>query len=297
MEEILYLQKNAPEPMTARRFLTSAAGLVIRLALAQIAVNAAIALTGQGLLNVLFYLYAVASLVLLMRRTVAGSVYALRDDRLTLQSLLGDSTTAVVEVPFAGVEAVRPVLRGENLRLCYAQVTAVDAGAKPGFRCRAAYVASLLSARLARRIAGKRADEQAGWAVVFSEEGHLRACVFRPDGGMLEALRLALPDAFGVDDRMTRPRVDTIYARALARAFPALYPHVEPLVQPEEMDWAKGEIARQKQAKRQAREEEKRRRELHERAKRRKKREKRPEAMMTEEGETQARHEVHDDSL
>lgn len=271
MEEILYMQKNAPRPVTARRFVMSAAGVVLRLAVAQIIVNMAIAATGAGLLNVLFYLYAVALLAGYMRGAVAGSAYVLGESVLTLQSLLGDSTSAVVEVPLASVVALRPVRYGENLRLCYAQVTAVDAAAKPGWRMRAAFAASLVSARLARLIAGKRAMERAGWAAVFAEEGHLRACVFRPDEKMLDALAGALPDAFDVDDRMTRAKVRTIYARALARAFPQAYPHVEPLVDQRQIDWANEELARRKQARAKAREDEKRLRGMREAARQRKK--------------------------
>lgn len=301
MEEIVYMQKNAPQPVTARRFVLGAAGIVLRLAVAQIVVNAAIALTGAGLLNVLFYLYAVVVLVLFMRSTVAGSAYALRESTLVLQSLLGDSTTAVVEVPLNEVTALRPVMRGENLRLRCAQVTAVDAACKPGWRRRLAFAVSLISARLARLIAGRAAGEQAGWVAVFREEGRLRACVFRPDEAMLDALARALPEAFDRDERMEGEPLRSIYARSLARAFPALYPHVEPLVSEADMAWAKEEKARRKQARREKREEKKRREAALARAKRRKKEKKRPEAMMTgapqDEKETGASDEVHDDPV
>ena len=271
MDEIMYRQKNAPKAMTGRRFLLGAAGIVLRLAVAQIAVNALIALSGVGLLNVAFYLYAVALLIGFMRRTVAGSVYALGARTLTLQSLLGDSTTSVVQIPLRQVIALRPVMRCENLRLCYAQVTAVDAAARPGFRMRAAFFASLFSARLARRIAGKRARQRMGWAAVFKEEGRLRACVFRPDETLLRSLAAVLPDAFDVDDRMTRERIHTIYARSLARAFHEAYPHVEPLVREEDMRWAAREIERQKGERQAARAEEQQRRQLRAAAVQRKK--------------------------
>ena len=247
MDEIICRQKNAPEPMTGRRFVLGAAGIVLRLAVAQLLVNAAIAVSGVGLLNVLFYLYAVALLIGFMRRTVASSVYTLRGGSLVLQSMLGDSTTSVVEIDLAQVQAVRPVNRGEKLRLCYHQVTTVDAAAKSGARMRAAFFASLFSARLARLIAGAAAQEQAGWAVVFPEDGWLRACVLRPNEAFLRALEEALPQAFGVDDRMKREPVRTISARALQRAFPEEYPHVEPLIAEEQLRWAQDELARQKQ--------------------------------------------------
>lgn len=249
MDEIICRQKNAPEPMTGRRFVLGAAGIVLRLAVAQLLVNAAITLSGVGLLNAAFYLYAVILLIAFMKKTVASSVYTLGSGTLVLQSMLGDSTTSVVEIPLSRVQAVRPVGRCEKLRLCYHQVTAVDAQAKPGLRVRAAFFASLFSARLARVLAGKAAAERAGWAIVFPEDGLLRACVLRPNEAFLRALEEALPEAFGVDDRLTRARIHTISARALQRAFPAEYPHVEPLVAEEELRWAQDELTRQKQAR------------------------------------------------
>ena len=249
MDEIICRQKNAPQPMTGRRFVLGAAGIVLRLAVAQLLVNAAIAVSGVGLLNALFYLYAVALLIAFMGRTVASSVYTLGRETLVLQSMLGDSTTSVVEIDLACVQAVRPVGRCEKLRLSYHQVTAVDARAKPGLRVRAAFFASLFSARLARLLAGKACGERAGWAVVFREDSLLRACVLRPNEDFLRALEAALPQAFGVDDRLTRAPIHTISARALQRAFPAEYPHVEPLVDEEELRWAQDELSRQKQAR------------------------------------------------
>ncbi len=246
MDEIIYRQKNAPRPMTARRFLLGVAGIVLRLALAQLIALALESATGSGLFSILFYLYAVALLLAFMRRTVASSAYTLKRETLTLQSLMGDSTTSVVEIELSRIVALREVRRGENLRATYPQVTAIDAAAKPGPRMRAAFLASLLSARLARRIAGGAADHVAGYAAIFEEDGFARACVFRPNEEMRSHLRAALPDAFGVDDRLTREPLRTITARALQRAFPAYYPHVEPLVGEEELQKAQDEIARQK---------------------------------------------------
>ncbi|MFR8977884.1 MAG: hypothetical protein ACLVJB_08830 [Christensenellales bacterium] len=73
MEEIRAQQVNRARPMTGRDFVLGVASVVLRLALAQILCNLLIAATGAGLLNVLFYLYAVATLAMFMRRTVASS--------------------------------------------------------------------------------------------------------------------------------------------------------------------------------------------------------------------------------
>ena len=66
---------------------------------------------------------------------------------------------------------------------------------------------------------------------------------------MCGALREALGERFGMDDRQTRPKVTTLYAQALERAFPELYGHVTPLVSREEAQVAAEAIERQKAAR------------------------------------------------
>ena len=66
---------------------------------------------------------------------------------------------------------------------------------------------------------------------------------------MCGALREALGERFGLDDRQTRPKVTTLYAQALERAFPELYTHVTPLVSREEAETAADEIKKQKAAR------------------------------------------------
>ena len=250
MEEIRAQQVNRARPMTGRDFVLGVASVVLRLALAQILCNLLIAATGAGLLNVLFYLYAVATLAMFMRRTVASSAYTLKQETLVLERKLGDSTTSVVEIPLDRILVVRPVCRGERLHVCYRQVTVIDNEAKPTARIKAAWRASLISARLARKIAGAHVHDEIGWAIIFNEaDVQRRACVFCPDEAMCGALREALGDRFGLDDRQTRPQVVTLYAQALERAFPELYTHVTPLVSREEAETAADEIKKQKAAR------------------------------------------------
>lgn len=250
MEEIRAQQVNRARPMTGRSFVLGVASVVLRLALAQIVCNLLIAATGIGLLNVLFYLYAVAMLALFMRRTVASSAYTLKQETLVLERKLGDSTTSVVEIPLDHIIAVRPVCAGERLHVCYRQVTVIDNEAKPTARMKTAWRASLFSARLARKIAGQHVHDEIGYAIVFDEaDTERRACVFCPDEAMRGALSAALGERFGLDDRQTRPKVTTLYAQALERAFPELYAHVTPLVSREEAEIAAEEIKRQKAAR------------------------------------------------
>ena len=250
VEEIRAQQVNRARPVTGKGFALGVASVVLRLALAQIVCNLLIAATGMGLLNVLFYLYAVMTLALFMRRTVASSAYTLKQETLVLERKLGDSTTSVVEIPLNHIIAVRPICAGERLHVCYRQVTVIDNEAKPTARMKAAWRASLFSAGLARKIARDHAHDDAGYAIVFDEaDTQRRACVFRPDEAMCGALREALGERFGLDDRQTRPTVTTLYAQALERAFPELYTHVTPLVSREEAETAADEIKKQKAAR------------------------------------------------
>ncbi|MDO5298717.1 MAG: hypothetical protein Q4F18_04765 [Clostridia bacterium] len=257
MEEIIIRQRDAAKPLTGKAFLLGVASIVLRLALAQIVINLAITLSGVGLLNIAFYLYAIWLLVGFMRRTVASYVYTLKSETLVLERRLGDSTSTVVEIPLSSVVSVRPVYAAERLRTTYRQVTVIDPEARPPVRVRAAFAASLFSAHLARALAGGAAQREAGHVLVYGEAGQRKACVFRPDETMREALAAALPDAYGFDERMTHAKVRTLYARALERAFPALYPYVDPLVKREDVEWAGEELAGRKAKKKDAKKGEK----------------------------------------
>ena len=249
MEEIVLQQRNAPKAVTGKGFLLGVAGVIVKLALAQLVVNALIALTGIGLLNIAFYLYAVLVLVRFMTRSVAGSTYTLKEDSLTLQKLLGDSTVSVTEIPFEKIISVRPVLYGDRLKSSYRTETVIDAQAGMPLRMKAAFALSLFSASLARKTAGQMAYAQRGMVIVYEEEGKKQAYVFLPDEAMADALCAALPGKYGVDERAQGNVPVSMMAQALGRAFPDLYEHVEPLLSAERVEAAKKEIERQKQAR------------------------------------------------
>lgn len=246
MEEIILQQKEAAKALNGKAFVLSVAGIVLRLAVAQIVVNLLISLTGQGLLNIAFYLYAVWLLVGFMRRTVAAYVYTLRPGVLYLEKKLGDSTMSLVEIPLSRVVSMRPVYMAERLYTGYRQVTVIDPAAKPVLRVRLAFAASLISARLARLLAGKHALDQIGYVIVFIENGERHACAFRPNEVLCAELKRQLGEAYGFDERMTQAKIHTLYARALERAFPSLYPYVDPLVKAEDVQRAREEIDAQK---------------------------------------------------
>lgn len=249
MQEILAQQRNAAKPVTGKGFLLGVVSVIVKLSIAQIVTNLLIVLTGMGLINIAFYLYAIWVIVAFMGRTVAGSLYMLKPDALYLQKTLGDSTTSVTEIPLERILAIRPVLYGERLECSYRRVTVVDASCAKPVRMRVAAGLSLVSATLARKAAGKRACETRGMIVAFMEEGKRCCCVFRPDDAFLAALQNALPEACGADDRDAANEPVTMMAQAMQRAFPELYAHVEPLVSEASVSAAKQEIERQKQAR------------------------------------------------
>lgn len=246
MQEIIFQQRNAAKPLTGRAFVLNIAGMLVQLAIAQIIVNALITLTGVGLFNVAFYLFAVWLLIAFMRETVAGYVYTLKEGVLVLERKLGDSTITVVEIPLDKAASLREVRMGENLHISYRDVMHIDAASRPPLRVRAAFAASLLSSHLARILAGKRVEDVIGHVIVFDEGSLRRACTFCPNEEMLGKLEAMLGQRYGFDERMTRAKKNTLYARALERAFPTLYAYVDPLVKQEDVDWAREEIARQK---------------------------------------------------
>ena len=246
MQEIIFRQRNAAKPMTGKAFVLSIAGILIKLAIAQIVINLLISATGVGLLNIAFYLFAVVLLIGFMRETVAGYVYTLGEDTLVLERKLGDSTITVVEIPLAHVVSFRQVRMGENLHISYRDVMHIDAATRPPLRVRAAFFASLLSSKLARLLAGKRAQDTIGHVIVFDEGNLRRACTFCPNEELIERLHALVKERHGFDERMTRAKITTLYGRALERAFPALYPFVDPLLKYEDVQWAREEIARQK---------------------------------------------------
>jgi len=103
---------------------------------------------------------------------------------------------------------------------------------------------------LARRVAGRNVEEEIGYVLVYDQNMTRHACVFRPNEEMLRALKERLHERFGFDERMTHGRIRTLYSRALERAFPALYPYVDPLVKPEDVARAREQVEADKAKRR-----------------------------------------------
>ncbi len=249
MEDIIARQNASAKPATGKTFLLGIARIILELAIAQLVVNFLITATGIGLLNLLFYAFAIVLLVRFMTRTVAGCIYTLKAETLVLQRMLGDSTVLGVEIPLARIVSIRPYAFGERLSLDYRQVTYVDMACAPGLRLGVAFWVSLASAWLARAIAGRKAHRPAGYVIVYEEEGKRRACAFRPDVAFAAALESACPLAFGADERLDGEPLQTYFARSLRAALGELYPHVPDAVTQEELDFEREEFARRRAQK------------------------------------------------
>ena len=72
MHEIILRQHDAARKLDGKGFILGIAGILLRLSIAQIVCNWLISMTGIGLINLAFYLYAVWLLVMFMRSTVAS---------------------------------------------------------------------------------------------------------------------------------------------------------------------------------------------------------------------------------
>lgn len=244
MEEIIARQNAAAKAATGKTFVLGIARIIFELAIAQLIVNFLIRVSGQGLLNLLFYLYAVVLLVRFMTKTVAGCIYTLRSDTLVVQRLMGDSTVLGVEIPLGDILSIRPIVCGEQLHLDYRQVTYVDRASAPGLRMRAAFFLCMISSHLGRYLAGAKAHKPNGYVIVYTAEKKRCACAFRPDAAFAAALEKALPDVFMADERLAQPPLENYAGRSLKRAFGDLYPHVAPLISEKELEFEREEFAR-----------------------------------------------------
>ena len=79
MQEILAQQRNTAKPITGKSFFLGVISMVVHLAIAQAVVNLIIVRTGFGLINIAFYLYAIWLIVAFMGKTVAGSLYMIKE--------------------------------------------------------------------------------------------------------------------------------------------------------------------------------------------------------------------------
>ncbi len=243
MLEMIYRQQHAARPLSGRTLLVRGAGIALRLAAAQLILGALAADAAWP--GAVLAIYAAGLFAALVHDATASCAATLWTDRLLLERRIGEWTTARLEIPLSQIVSLRPVYGAENLRLTYRRATHIDPASAPGLRVRAAFALSLLSGRLARLTAGRRARAKIGYVLVYEATGGRCACTFRPDETMLAHLQAILCERFGFDERMTREKKRTLYSRALQRAFPALYPYVEALISQEDIAWAQAQRAAQ----------------------------------------------------
>ena len=156
---MMFQEKIEPARISGARFVGIVALVILLLALALQASRALTALTGVGAFDALFLLFAVAIVFWLMRGTVVGYVYTLREDgALLLQRDYGSRINALLEVRAGRVLEVLPYAKGTDLRAAY--------GAVPRF----------CPARRATHV------------LVYAQEGKRRAVVFAPSQELLERI-------------------------------------------------------------------------------------------------------------
>ncbi len=223
-----------PETLDKRSFLFAAAGIVIRLAITQMICALLIRLTGLALLRILFYAYAAIMLLAFLRKSVAGTQYTLYEDTLVLTRIMGGGRISEMAIPLDAIKASRPYFAAEDLRITYRNVTYLRPELKPSLQIRAAFLVSILSAKLSRTLAGKNARRETGCIVVYRAGNTLSACVFDPEGAFAGQFSAQLKEKWNSDDRTEMEGLRSYRARLLQRAFPGLYPHVLPLISKEE---------------------------------------------------------------
>ena len=102
MSEILQEQVNRPERMDPKTFLMTLVRMVLCLAVAQIVVTVLVFVLKAPVLNFLFYAYAVAEVVMLLRQILASDRYLLTANGLLLERRMGDMVLHSLNVPVGG---------------------------------------------------------------------------------------------------------------------------------------------------------------------------------------------------
>ncbi len=159
-------EKISPAKVTGARFVCIVA-LVIGLLAASLSVSRLLArLTGIGAFDAIFLLCAVCVILMLMRGTVVGYAYTLRDDGvLVLEKDYGDKVNSLIEVRTEDVSGVRAFTKGERLKKTYRTVT--------------------------RFCPAKRASH----VVVYRQEGREHAAVFAPSAALCNRIEEAVRHA------------------------------------------------------------------------------------------------------
>ena len=117
-------EKIAPAKVNGVRFAGIVA-LVIAVLTASLSLSRLLArLTGIGAFDVLFLVCAVCVVFALMRGTVVGYAYTLRDDgSLVLEKDYGDKVNSLIEVRPEDISGIRTFIKGERLKRTYRTVT------------------------------------------------------------------------------------------------------------------------------------------------------------------------------
>ncbi len=233
--EIIARQMILPPRMTGRSFLIRLSRIFVLASLAQIWVSLLIRITGLAFLQFILFFYAAYLLYDWFLNRVQNAEFILTNQEIRLTRVTAFGSQQETTIPVKEIVAVRPHAAGEDLCVTYHPVLVLQRSLKPTLRIRFSWIASSISARLARKLAGKSAFQINGTVLIQKENGSKKALLFQKTESFLTALRQALPEQFDTDDRMKDEPVIILRGRLLQQAFPALYPHVLPLISEDTM--------------------------------------------------------------
>ena len=159
-------EKIAPAKVTGARF-AGIVVLVIGVLTASLSVSRLLArLTGIGAFDVLFLVCAVCAVLALMRGTVIGYAYTLRDDGvLVLEKDYGDKVNSLIEVRLEDVSGLRAYTKGARLKKTYRTLT--------------------------RFCPGRRASH----VLIYRQDGREHAAVFAPSAAFCGQIEKVVPHA------------------------------------------------------------------------------------------------------
>ena len=225
-----------PPPMTGRAFLLQLFRMLVRLSAAEIVVSLAIWATGANILRILLCVYVLFLLLRWFSERVQNAELVLDGQSLYLfrESAFGGMRR--IRIPLKDIAAVRTHCAGEDLKITYRSAQVADRTLEPAFRIRLVWVLTLISARLARALAGRDFFKTDGQLIAFYRNGEKSALLIPFEDRFDAALLKTLPDRFDRDDRTLQDPILSMGGRARRRAFPTLYPHVLPLFPEEDED-------------------------------------------------------------
>ena len=218
-----------PQRQEAHEYVSFLARAASALLFAQILCTVLCYATGTAVLDKALCLFSAVSLLSLLKKQMSCTEYRVFEDIIEFEKRIAGRSVMKLEIPVKDILTIRPHFGGERTRINYEQVTFLEDSLKPTISMKLAYFSAYFSARLARHIMKERAFDQSGYVLAYISGTQRMAAVFGPDPELCRQLQSILRERWDWDDRLARKGLTTLQARCLQRAFPALYPNVDPI--------------------------------------------------------------------